>query len=312
MTLSQQLPDAYMCLGNVAFGIGKYEDAVREYQHALELDPNSDYALGQLAQVYEKLGNAAAAEDTYKKAIAIRPAYWAVYNWMGVFYIEQARYNQAVEMFQKVIELAPDNYRGYSNLGGVYVYEGRYSDAIKVLNRSIELRPNLDAYSNLGTAYFAMHHFAEAAESFHHGTELNDRNWYNWGNLGDALYWTPGRRQEAVPAYEKAITLAQAQQELNPRDAIARAMMAQYFAMLNRRPQALDSLHSALEIEPANPEVLFRAALIYNHFGDTENSLGWLRKAIEAGFSPSTARDFPDFESLQSNQTFRELISTKK
>ena len=113
---------------------------MKQYQRSLDLDPNSDYALGELADAYQKLGNSAAAEAAYKKAISVRPKYWAVYNWLGVFYIDQSRYDEAAEMFKKVIELAPDNYRGYSNLGGAYVYEGRYGDAIEILKKSIELR----------------------------------------------------------------------------------------------------------------------------------------------------------------------------
>jgi serine/threonine-protein kinase len=309
IALAPQLAAAHTCLGNVALGTGKYEDAVREYQRSLELDPNSDYALGQLADAYHKTGNPSAAEQAYRKAIGVRPRYWAVYNWLGAFYIDQGRYSQAAEMFNKVIELAPDNYRGYSNLGGTYVYQGRYSDAIDVLKRSIELRPNLDAYSNLGTAYFSMRRFAEAAESFQQGTKLNDRSWLNWGNLGDALYWT-GRRAEAKTAYAKALTLAEAQREINPRDGTMEAMMADYYAMSDRKNEALASMRRALRIEPKNPEVLFRAALVYNHFGDTDQSLRWLQSAIDGGYSRSTARDFPDFDALQSNQKFRALTSS--
>ncbi|MGB8889085.1 MAG: tetratricopeptide repeat protein [Candidatus Korobacteraceae bacterium] len=308
MALDKQLPQAYICLGNVALGAGKYEEAIRQYQTALGLDPNGDYALGQLAEAYEKSGNVDAAEAAYKRAITIRPGYWAVYNWLGAFYVQQARYGQASEMFRKVTELAPDNYRGYSNLGGVYVYEGRYSDAIGVLKRSIQLRPNADAYSNLGTAYFAMRHFGDAAESFQQGITLDNRNWMNWGNLADALYWAPGRRQEAMPIYEKAIALARAQIDLNSRDATTVVMMAEYYAMLGQKQQALDSLQNALGLEPKDSQIMFRAALIYNHFGDTDASLLWLKRAIDAGFSRSTVRDFPDFDSLQSNPHFRALI----
>ena len=169
INLSPQLGEAHTCLGNLAFGAGKYEEAVKQYQRSLDLDPNSDYALGQLADAYQKLGNSAAAETAYKNAINVRPQYWAVYNWLGVYYTNQSRYDEAAEMFKKVIELAPDNYRGYSNLGGAYVFEGRYGDAIEILKKSIELRPNLDAYSNQAQPIFHCDAFPTRPTTFAKG-----------------------------------------------------------------------------------------------------------------------------------------------
>jgi tetratricopeptide (TPR) repeat protein len=309
LALSTRLAEGYTCLGNVSLGTGTYEKAVEQFQRALELNPGSDYALVQLADAYQKLGNPQAAEAAYRKAISLRPNYWGVYSGLGAFYAGQARYSEAAEMFGKVTQLASDNYRGYSNLGGIYLLQGRYEDAISQLKRSIDLRPTASAYSNLGTAYFALRRFAEAAETFQQGARLDDRNWINWGNLGDALYWIPGRRLEAAKPYHTAISLARGKLEVNPRDAETWAMVAAYYAMLDDKAHALESLQRALESAPGDPDVAFRAAIIYNHFGDTDHSLAWLKKAVDAGFSRSSIRDLPDFDSLQRNPTFRALVA---
>jgi eukaryotic-like serine/threonine-protein kinase len=308
LAVSSDLAEGHACYGNVLFGTGKYEEAVKQYQRSLELDPNSDYALGQLADAYQKLGNPAAAEAAYKKAVALRPNYWAVYSGLGAIYFGQARYAEAAEMFKRVTQLAPDNYKGYSNLGGIYLLQGRYQDAISQLTRSIELRPTVIAYSNLGAAYFALRHFAEAADSFQQGVKLDDRRWINWGNLGDALYWIPGRRSEAAIPYHTAISLASAKLEINPRDANIWAMVASYYAMLDDRAQAQESLQRALNIAPGDPDVAFRAAIVYMHAGDTDRCLEWLKKAMDEGFSRSSIRDLPDFDSLQGNPKFQALL----
>jgi eukaryotic-like serine/threonine-protein kinase len=310
LTISPELAAGHTCLGNVLKATGRYDKAVEQFQRAVDLDQNSEVAFIGLADSYQKLGNLPAAEAAYKKAISLRPNYWGVYSWLGAFYYNQARYSEAAETFRKVTELAPDNYRGYSNLGGIYLLQGRYEDAISQSKRSIDLRPTVDAYSNLGSAYFALHRFADAAQSFQQGTNLDDRNSMNWGNLGDALYWTPGRRSEAAAAYKKAITLTRAQLDVNPRDALLWVMVADYYAMLNQRAPALDSLQRALEIAPADPDVAFRAAIVYNHFGDTDRCLLWLKKAVDAGFSRSSIRDLPDFDALQGNPKFRALIAS--
>ncbi len=69
-------------------------------------------------------------------------------------------------MFQEVITLAPDNFRGYSNLGAMYVLQARYQEAIGVLEKSVAIRPTVEAYDNMGSAYFSMRKFDDAARSY--------------------------------------------------------------------------------------------------------------------------------------------------
>ena len=306
--LSSRMPDGYTCLGNVFFGTGKYEQAVAQYQVALDLDHANNDALEGLASSYAKLGNPASAEAAYQKAISLRPNYWSVYSWLGEFYTGQARYKEAAEMYSKALELAPDNYVGYRNLGGVYLYENRYDDAISALTHSIDLRPSLEAYTDLGAAYFLQHQFEQAVETLQKGIELDQHNYINWGNLGDALYWIPARRAESSNAYQHAVSLARGQLEINPRDATAMGYLAEYTAMLGDKPGALKALEGALKESPKDPQILFQAAQIYNHFGDTKDCLSWLKKAVDAGYSRTIVRRMPDFDGLQSNPTFRSLV----
>ncbi len=301
------LPEGHTCLGNVYNETGKYELAVSQFQQAANSDSAAEVALQGLATSYEKLGKSSDAESTYKKIIALRPNYWAVYNWLGAFYYGQVRYSDAAGMFQKVTELAPDNFRGYSNLGGLYAAQGRYPEAIAELKRSIEIRPTQAAYANLGSAYFSLRQFAESASTFETGLKLDDQNWLLWGNLGDALYWTPGRRPDSTHAYRQAITQGTAKLKLNPRDGTLLAFLADYYAMLNNKNEAMTNINKALEIAPSDAEVTFRSAIAYAHVGKPEQTLSALEKAVAAGYSIATIRDTPDFDSLKQNARFQKL-----
>ncbi len=309
MKSDPRLAEAHTCLGNLYNDTGHYQDAAAEFQRALTLDPENTTALAGLGLAYELLGKPSEAETTYKKAIALRPNYWAVYNWLGAFYFGQARYADAASMFEKVVELAPDNQRGLLNLGATYLYMGRYEDAINALTRSIQLRPTLAAYSNLGEAYFYAHRFSEAASMCEKASALDDRDYLNWGNLAEALYWMPNRRSESFPAYKRAIGLARAALQINPKDATALAYLAVYSAVLGDRSSALSSMQKALELAPKDSDIMYRAALVYNLFGDERQTLDWLKKAVAAGYSPTIVRDTPDFGHLQSNPNFKALIT---
>jgi tetratricopeptide (TPR) repeat protein len=308
LAITPQLAEGHTCLGNVYFSTGRYEEAVEQFQRSLELDHGSDETLGSLADAYQRLGKASAAEDAYRKAISLRPNYWGVYSAFGTFYYSQARYRDAAAMFGKAIQLAPFNYRGYSNLGGIDLLLGQYQEAVTALKQSIALRPNFESYGNLGAAYFYLRRYEEAADNLRAAIKIDDKDWLNWGGLGDTLYQTPSKRKETMSAYRKAIELAYARIEVNPRDATTLAYTADYYAMLDQEPQAREQLARALALTATDAEVLFRAAIVYNHFGDTEKTLDFLKKSVAAGYSRTVIRDTPDFDRLQNDARFRALL----
>jgi serine/threonine protein kinase/Flp pilus assembly protein TadD len=310
LALGPQVAEAHSCMGKVYFATGQYESAVEQFQKSLDIDHDSDETLEDLADADQRLGNPAAAETAYRKAIALRPNYWGTYSALGAFYYNQARYKDAVEMFRKVTELAPDNYRGYSNLGGIYLLQGRYSDAVEALQKSINLRPNSESYGNLGATYFYMQRFDEAVNSLQHAVALDDADWLSWGSLADALYWSRGKQEEGSRAYRKAIDAANAKLEVNPRDAFTLAYTADYYIMLGDKAKAESTLQKALTLAPDDADVRFRAAILYNHIGDKEKTLEFLKQAAAAGFSKSTMRDTPDFFPLRNDPKFRGLLMT--
>lgn len=311
LAITPDIAEGHTCLGNVFNGQGEYGKAAEEFKRAVALDSTRDDALRGLADAYEKLGDMRSAEATYQQAISLRPQYWGGYISLGSFYFRQSRYPNAEKMFERVIELAPENLRGYANLGAVFSLQGQYPEAIEILQRSIAIRPTLEAYSNLGGAYFALRRFADAAQMYQQGLNLNDRDSLIWGNLGDALYWTPGRRSEAAAAYRKAIAIAKSKLQVNPRDATLLSFVATYYAMLDEKAAALSNLQRARELAPADADVRFRAALVYNHLGNTEQTLSSLEKAVALGYPPAAIRDTPDFDHLRDSQRVRALLAKR-
>jgi serine/threonine-protein kinase len=272
------------------------------------LDHASDEALRSLAAAYQKQGKASAAEESYRQALLLRPNYWGVYSAFGTFYSSQGRHTEAAQLFRKAIQLAPLNYRGYSNLGGTYLYLGEYRQAVEQLERSIALRPTFDAYGNLGAAYFYLLHYEDAANTLQKALKMDDKDWGNWGSLGDALYQIPARRGEALSAYRKAIELGNERLKINPRDATILACTADYYALLGQERHSQEQLAKALAVTTSDPDVLFRAAILYNHFRDTEKTLEFLGRAVAAGYSRTVIRDTPDFEHLKVDPRFTALL----
>jgi tetratricopeptide (TPR) repeat protein len=155
-----------------------------------------------------------------------------------------------------------------------------------------------------------MRRYQESAETLQLALQVDDKDWLNWGNLGDTLYQIQSRRQGALSAYHKAIELALARLEVNPQDSFTLAFTADYYAMVDQEQKAREQIARAVEIAPTDADVLFRAAIVHNHFGDTDKTLQFLTKSVAAGYSKTVIRDTPDFDHLKDDQRFRAFLGT--
>jgi serine/threonine-protein kinase len=296
----------HACLGQVLRGTGEYEMALGQYRRALELEPTRDDAVAGLAGAYASLGNAREAEATYRQAIALRPRYWLGYNSLGAFYFSHGRFPEAAEMFARVVALAPDRFRGWSNLGGAYIQEGRYAEAIEMLQRSISIRPTYAAYSNLATTFFELRQFDDAARDYTRALDLDDRDYVVWGNLGNAYYYA-GRRDRAAPALEKAVALAKERLKVNPRDATVFGDLASYYSMLGQTKLTAENVSRALQLAPADPDVLFKAALVHSD-SRPDLALRFLEDALRHGLSVSRVLNARALDGLRNNPNFKSLL----
>jgi tetratricopeptide (TPR) repeat protein/predicted Ser/Thr protein kinase len=309
--IDAQLPAAHTCLATLLLRTGKYAEAAVQFSRVLQNEPTSDEAYKGLAHAYEHLGKLQEAESTFKGAIALRPHYWATYNWLGGFYYGQARFHEASDMFRQAVALAPDSVRGYYNLAASSTEEARYDDAIGASERSIAIQPSAYGYTNLGTAYFFLKRYDEAIRAFERAIRYSDNDPLLWWNLGDGYYWAPGRREDSVAAYEKCSALATQELKVNPKDSSMHGVLAICHAMVGQKDAAIEALNQGFHLVADDPFLMFQAALIYNQFEEREETLRWLAKCRAAGYSQVRIRDYPNFESLHSDQRFQKLLRAK-
>jgi serine/threonine protein kinase/Flp pilus assembly protein TadD len=299
----------HVCLGHLYNGTGRTEEAISELELAKSLDPANDQALRGLADAYLTDGEFQLAEETYKEAIALRPHYWAGYNWLGIFYIRQGRYAEAIQSFEEVVRLAPDSYRGYSNLGAAYYYAERRVEARRAFERALEINPEDDlAAANLGTLYFFEGRFDEAAELFARAVALDEDDYFNVGNLADAYYWGGEGEEKARQTYLRADSMCQAQLLVNPKEPFILADRAYFLAMAGAGPEAEEEIKKALEVAPEDVSILHRAAQVYHLIGQTETALQLLEISVEGGYPRSEVAADPLFADLTGNVRFDALI----
>ena len=301
--------EGHVCLGMLENGTGQYEKAAEQFQQAVQLDPAYDQAYYNLAEAYLNLNHPDKAEEAFHRYINARPQYWGGYNDMGGFYFAQAEYDKAQAMWEKAVNLKPDSYVSYSNLGGVLLYEGKEDEAIDALEKSIALRPSVLAYRNLAVAYFVLRKYDKAAQGDKDAIKLDDSDYSVWGALADSYYYG-GNKSLAAETYRKAISLAEQRLKVNPRDVDVLSDLASYWSMLGDRKHALDYLDRSL-LGKNEKELLYQAALVYNHLHETGTALEWLNKALAAGYSKTMAGKMPDWDNLRNNPRYQALMQQK-
>ncbi|RLE29177.1 hypothetical protein DRJ27_05000, partial [Candidatus Acetothermia bacterium] len=101
------LTGAHNGLGIVYSELGRYEDAIAEYERAIELDPKDALPHNGLGNVDDELGRHEDAIAEYERAIELDPKYAAPHNGLGNVYYELGRHDEAIQAYQKAIELDP-------------------------------------------------------------------------------------------------------------------------------------------------------------------------------------------------------------
>jgi DNA-binding winged helix-turn-helix (wHTH) protein/TolB-like protein/Flp pilus assembly protein TadD len=139
--LDPGLSDAHTALGTVLV----YEDDAaghREYNRALELNPND--AQAYLSYAYHHLadGRLEEALDKLKRAVVIDPLSANLNTTLGVTLYRLHRYEESLARLKQTVKLDPNLFRTHWALGLVYTQMGQHEAAITALQRAVELSNN--------------------------------------------------------------------------------------------------------------------------------------------------------------------------
>ena len=294
LNLDPKLAAAYVCAGTIENGTGEYEQAIALLERALQIEPASDEAYRLLARAQEALGRTEAALKTYTQAVELRPHYWATHVWLAAFHRSRGNYTDAAREYERAIELTPDNAPVRGILAGMYMFLGRYDDALRECQQSLDLAPSYITYVTLGMTHYRMRRFDDAVAALERAGALLE-DFRTIGNLARAHYWA-GRRDRARELFENAIRLGEREVGVNPRSDEVHVALADYYARLGRRDEALRHLGLA---RLDNPHFMFFAAMIHAQLGDVTRGRDWIDKALAAGLPPAEVSGWIDVDKLR-------------
>ena len=297
----ENLAKAYNNLASVHYRLNRYEDAIKDCNKAIELNPKDAMAYNNRGVAYGELKKHEKTIEDCNKAIELNPNFAMAYNNRGNAYYELNRYEKAIEDCNRAIELNQNLALPYITRGSAYnklnryeesikdystaiefnlkdaaVYKSRgdayyglnqYNEAIEDYNKAIKLNPSIDEfYNNRGSVYCKLNRYEKAIEDYNKAIELNPKfakTYYNRGNAYYGLNWY----EESIKDYSTAI-------ELNPKDVAVYNNRGMVYYDLNRYEDAIKDCNRAIELKPKD-------ALAYNVRGATYGELHRYEDAIE-------------------------------
>ncbi len=120
----------------------KLDDAMREYEFALRLQPDDAAANNAMGAAFLASGKGNEAIPYLSRAVKTRSDYFdARYN-LGNALASQDDFNGAAEQFRLAVQLQPNDADAEANLGSALAEMGRFSEAKTHFERALQINPN--------------------------------------------------------------------------------------------------------------------------------------------------------------------------
>jgi tetratricopeptide (TPR) repeat protein len=204
--IDDTLGPAHASLGYVKQGDWDWSGAEKEFNRALQLDPNSR----ELHQIYGAylldVGRADEAIVFQKRVQELDPLGQNPSALLGFAYLGARKYDQAIEEFLKAVERNPNRAGPHSFLGEVYVYQGRYDEGIAELQKAIAIQNAPESWNGdpkLAFAYAVSRKRDEALKILDRQKELAKQQRYISPFNFAVIYTGLGDKDQAFEWLEK-------------------------------------------------------------------------------------------------------------
>ena len=306
--------EAYIGKGNALYSLGRYEEAIKASDDALQIDKNNSLALYLKGKALLSQGKYKAASEIFDTASKHDPTNGTIYFSKGTAELQLGNQDAALLEFKKasMTENRSDFYVGQGNI--LFKYLRDPEEAVNAYNKAIQLDPkNVAAYLEKGNVLFNQSKYQDALDEYMKGIRLIDPPDKNYTKiletkvtelqmnnltmslayLGQALtldpknsnlyiklgnvYFTQGKYQYALNAYMKGIRLIDPPDKNNLKMLLAKGTELQ----MNNLTMSLAYFRSVAELNQSDTD--FQYALGYTLFksGDYKNALEILDKSLQ-------------------------------
>ena len=283
---------------------GKFSDAKRKYEQALELSPSHTTTLNNLGMVFLQEKEYQLAEDYFKKAISITEKASYLAN-LGHVYANRNELALAEKQYIKAIEKDQNLVMAHKSLASLYQFTGNFENSVQIwnyilseLSNDAQFKVNLakdhiqlknyvlamellmevtqgDTYNDVAYYYISwiqLHHknFGLATESIYRSLSIEPNN-ISYRKLAATLHVSLSEFDKANKHWDFILTM----DENNHGTRIDKAI-----SLLSRKhfEEALKELNQVLQSEENNAKAMFYKATVLLETKVTQQALEILEK----------------------------------
>lgn len=153
-TYPDTLPDAWNNLGVLATRENRVDQAIRDFQQAVKVNPRHLLSLDNLGNAFRLEKRWDDARAVLERAIAVAPEDPEANYSLGMVFAQNGDTDRAYEYLQRALKARPAYPEALNNLGVLYLVTNRRDQAVATFEQCIQVAPTFDqAYLNLARVY---------------------------------------------------------------------------------------------------------------------------------------------------------------
>jgi arylsulfatase A-like enzyme/Flp pilus assembly protein TadD len=227
--------DAWVTLGTEQRRIGRIDESIRSYKKSLELRPDSELAIINLAHSYRAAGADEEAILGFQQFLNLDPRNEQIHYELAQMLIDHNRLNEAERHLEEAIGLAPQMAAAQNARGVIALHRRDPGGAEILINEALAIKPDVRlAHFNLALIAEGRGDPRKAEELYRKELELYPASYKVEFNLG-RLLGAIGDRTGQIGAFERCL-------EINPEFAEGHFFLAKAFLDSN------ENLNKAIEL----------------------------------------------------------------
>jgi tetratricopeptide (TPR) repeat protein len=258
--------------GTALLSKGKVDEAIVQYQKALQISPDYTLAENNLGNALLKKGRVDDAVALFQKALRIDPDYADAHVSLGNVLFQKGKVEEAMAQFQEALQIMPNLAVAHNSLANALLDKGRVNEAIAHFQRAqedeaiaeyqkaLETDPKFaPVYYNLGAALEQKGRLGEAIVLYQKALQINAADPMIQANLAWLLATAP---EASLRDGGKAVELArQANQETGGENPAILHVLAAACAEAGLSSEAVETAQHALRLAEAQSNTVLAGAL---------------------------------------------------
>ncbi|MGC8737922.1 MAG: tetratricopeptide repeat protein [Candidatus Hydrogenedens sp.] len=274
--------DIYYHIGALFMKLKRYDEAIKEFENALSLNPKDPRVHNDLGVIYKERNDLVKAEQEYKYAIDTEPEFNLAIANLTELYIQQKKYAEAIELLGNSLKLQPQNTELLYNLGFVYHNSGQLEKALSYYQQVLShdsKEPN--TLNNMAMIYLEKNDLEKAKNTLLWCICKNSYFTLAYANMGDILY-SENQLPKALYYYDKGL-------ETNYEHIGLCAALALLYTEMGNAEKGIVELMDVLKKHPESTNLWFALGNIYKNSNQNNEAIGAYNKVLDIDSSYTSA-----------------------